>query len=96
MILNGFGSGAANANNIGMSFLGANGTNSAVVAATLPFKPIYGGPSAPSVESTPPAPAYVNLRNGSSSPDINTGIHPLFGMDYLYDEVCGRAGFRST
>jgi hypothetical protein len=96
MILNGFGSGAANANNISLSFLGANGTNSAVAAATLPFKPIYGGPSPPSVEATPPAPAYVNLRNGSSSPDINTGIHPLYGMDYLYDEVCGRAGFRST
>jgi hypothetical protein len=48
------------------------------------------------VEATPPAPAFVNLRNGSTSPDINTGIHPLYGMDYLYDEVCGRAGFRST
>ena len=96
MILNGFGSGAANATGIALSFLGGNGTNSAVTAATLSFKPIYGGPSAPPVEATPPAPAYVNLRNGSSSPDINTGIHPLYGMDYLYDEVCGRAGFRST
>ncbi len=96
MILNGFGTGAANATGIALSFLGGNGTNSAVTAATLSFKPIYGGPSAPPVEATPPAPAYVNLRNGSSSPDINTGIHPLYGMDYLYDEVCGRAGFRST
>ena len=96
MILNGFGSGAANAKGISLSFLGANGQNSAVAAATLSFKPIYGGPSPPSVEATPPAPAFVNLRNGSTSPDINTGIHPLYGMDYLYDEVCGRAGFRST
>ena len=97
MILNGFGSGAANAKSIGLSFLGANGTNSAVTAATLSFKPIYGGPpTPPSVKATPPAPSYVNLRNGSTRPDINTGIHPLYGMDYLYDEVCGRAGFRST
>ncbi len=34
------------------------------------------------------APNYNNLRN--------TGIHPLYGMDCLYGEVCGRAGFRST
>jgi len=97
MILNGFGSGAANATGISLSFLGGNGTNSAVAAATLSFTPIYGAPPTPSVvQATPPAPAYVNLRNGSTSPDINTGIHPLFKMDYLYDEVCGRAGFRTT
>lgn len=94
MILNGFGSGTVNATGISLSFLAGNGQNSANAAATLPFTPNYSPSPAP--PATPPAPSYVNLRNGSSSPDINTGIHPLFGMDYLYDEACGRAGFRST
>lgn len=94
MILNGFGTGAANATGIGLSFLGGNGQNSANAAATLSFAPNYNNP--PSVQATPPAPGYVNLRNGSTSPDVNTGINPLYGMDDLYDEVCGRAGFRST
>ncbi len=96
MILNSFGS-AAKANDITVYFLGGNGTDPSLIAHSLSFTPRYGDPPyGPDTWDKAPAPAYVNLRDNAASPDINTGIHPLSAMDYLYDNVYGRVGYKSA
>ncbi|HET6896537.1 MAG TPA: hypothetical protein VFH72_14230 [Candidatus Baltobacteraceae bacterium] len=95
MILNSFGS-AAKASGITVYFLGGDGTDPSLIAHSLSFTPRYGDPpNGPDTWDSAPSPAYVNLRDNATSPDVNTGIQPLSAMDYLYDNVYGRAGYKS-
>jgi len=100
MILRGFGP-EANAKDVKLYFLSGNGQDPSKIASTLSFKPTYGdplNPPAPTDWATPPAPAYVNVRNTSPPPPptINTGISPVYDVDYFYDNVYGRVGYKSN
>jgi hypothetical protein len=49
----------------------------------------------PSPSPTPPAPTAVMFETPPPSVYVNTGRYALAATDYLYDEACGRVGFRS-
>ncbi len=75
----------------------AGGTpNFSPPAFTYTFTGYLAPVTPPTPVPTPPAPPYIELT-GVSDPGIlvNTGVPLLGGVNYLYDNVCGRAGFQA-
>ena len=96
MILDGSGPFDTSATSMAVDFLGGNGQSAAPAAYSYTFAPTFTtgeGATPPPDLGTPPAPAYVNVRSNADANNMNTGIHALYSMHYLYDAVCGRAGF---